>query len=33
MTQSPIPFQTISAPISASAFLKKKATALDPDDD
>jgi phospholipase C len=33
MTQSPIPFQTISAPIRASAFVKKKGPALDPDDD
>jgi phospholipase C len=33
MTQSPIQFQTISAPTSASAFLKKKGPALDPDDD
>jgi phospholipase C len=33
MTQSPIPFQTIPTPISASAFLKKKGPALDPDDD
>jgi phospholipase C len=33
MAQSPIPFQTISAPTSASAFLKKKGPALDPDDD
>jgi phospholipase C len=33
MTQSPIPFQTIPAPISASAFLIKKGLALDPDDD
>jgi len=33
MAQSPIPFQTITAPISASAFLKKKGPTLDPDDD
>jgi phospholipase C len=33
MAQSPIPFQTISAPIRAAAFLKKKGPALDPDDD
>jgi len=33
MVQSPIPFQTITAHISASAFLKKKGPALDPDDD
>jgi phospholipase C len=33
MMQSPIPFQTIAAPIRASAFLKKKGPALDPDDD
>ena len=33
MVQSPIPFQTIAAPTSASAFLRKKGPALDPDDD
>jgi len=33
MVQSPIPFQTIGAPTRASAFLKKKGPALDPDDD
>jgi hypothetical protein len=33
MAQSPIPFQTIAAPIRASAFLKKKGPALDPDVD
>ena len=33
MTQSPIPFQTIPAPISVSALLSKKGPALDPDDD
>ena len=33
MTQSPIPFETIPAPLSASAFLSKKGPALDPDDE
>jgi phospholipase C len=33
LTQSPIPFQTIPAPASASLFLNKKGPAVDPDDE
>jgi phospholipase C len=33
MTQSPIPFQTIPAPIGATQFLERKGPAVDPDDD
>jgi phospholipase C len=33
LTQSPLAFQTISAPMSASQFLKKKRRTVDPDDD
>lgn len=32
-TQSPLSFQTISAPMSAAQFLNKKGPAVDPDDD
>jgi phospholipase C len=33
MTQSPISFQTIAAPIGATQFLERKGPAVDPDDD
>jgi phospholipase C len=33
LTQSPIPFQTIPAPVSASQFLERKGPAVDPDDE
>jgi phospholipase C len=33
MTQSPIPFQTVPAPIGATQFLERKGPAVDPDDD
>jgi len=33
MTQSPIPFQAIAAPMGATQFLEKKGPALDPDDE
>jgi phospholipase C len=32
MTQSPIPFQTITAPIPAAKFLERKRPSIDPDD-
>jgi len=33
MTQSPISFQTIAAPVAATQFLERKSTAVDPDDE
>ena len=33
MTQSPIPFQTIAAPMGVAQFLEKKGPAVDPDDE
>jgi phospholipase C len=33
MTQSPIPFQTIAAPLGATQFLERKGPAVDPDDE
>ena len=33
MTQSPIPFQTIAAPVGAKQFLERKSLAVDPDDE
>jgi len=33
LTQSPLPFQTISAPVGAASFINNKSAPIDPDDD